>query len=82
MKEIDLALSVYELAEAFPELIGILKELGFAGVANPLVRNTLGKIMTIPQGCQKQGKNLDEVVRKLEENGFAVKSSQAILSTI
>lgn len=70
MKELDLSKSVYELTEAYPELIGILKEMGFAGVANPIVRNTLARKMTIPGGCQKQGKNLDEVIKKFEESGF------------
>lgn len=32
MKEIDLKKSVYELTEAFPDLTGTLKELGFLGV--------------------------------------------------
>jgi hypothetical protein len=73
MKEIDLKKSVYELTEAFPDLTGILKELGFLGVANPVVRNTLGRVTTIPQGCEKQGKDLAEVIKKLEENGFKVK---------
>lgn len=74
MKEIDLKKSVYELTEAFPDLTGTLKELGFLGVANPVVRNTLGRVTTIPQGCEKQGKDLAEVIKKLEENGFKVKS--------
>ncbi len=74
MKEIDLKKSVYELTVAFPDLTGILKELGFLGVANPVVRNTLGRVTTIPQGCEKQGKYLAEVIKKLEENGFKVKS--------
>lgn len=74
MKELDLTKSVYELTEAYPELIGIMKELGFAGVVNPLVRNTLGRKMTIPQGCQKMGKDMAEVVGKLTEKGFAVKA--------
>lgn len=74
MKEIDLKKSVYELTQAYPELIDILKALGFLGVANQVVRNTLGRVTTIPQGCQKQGKDLSEVVRKLEEHGFKVKT--------
>ena len=74
MKEIDLKKSVYELTEVFPDLTGTLKELGFLGVANPVVRNTLGRVTTIPQGCEKQGKDLAEVIKKLEENGFKVKS--------
>lgn len=74
MKEIDLKKSVYELTEIYPELIGILKEMGFLGVANPIVRNTLGRITTIPEGCKKQGKDLNEVIKKLEEVGFRIVS--------
>lgn len=35
MKRLDLSKSVYELTEEYPELIDILKELGFPGVKNP-----------------------------------------------
>ena len=73
MKELDLSKSVYELTEAYPELISILKEMGFLGVGNPIARNTLGRVTTIPQGCQKQGKELAEVIKKLEEMGFQAK---------
>ena len=75
MKEIDLNKNVYELTEAYPELIDILKELGFIGLANPVMRNTLGRMTTIPQGCEKQGKDLNEVIAKLEEAGFSLKKA-------
>ena len=74
MKEIDLSQSVYRLTEAYPELIDILKEMGFLGVANPIVRRTIGRKTTIPQGAEKQGKDLNEVIKTLEEKGFKVKS--------
>ena len=74
MKEIDLEKSVYELTEAYPELIDILKELGFFGVANAIARNTLGRVTTIPQGCQKQGQELAKVIKKLEDAGFGIKT--------
>jgi len=72
MKKINLGKSVYNLTEQYPELIGILKEIGFIGVANPVVRNTIGRKMTIPEGCKKQGKQLEDVVQKLKEHGFEV----------
>lgn len=75
MKKILLNKSVYELTEEYPELISILKEMGFLGVANPLVRNTLGRKMTIPQGCKKQGKQLEEVILKLSEKGFEIEGN-------
>ena len=68
MKELDLKKSVYELTE-------ILGELGFLGVIKPVVRQTLGRLTTIPQGCEKQGKDLNEVIKLLEAKGFTVKSS-------
>ncbi len=74
MKEIDLKKTVYELTEEYHELIDILKELGFLGVGNPIARRTLGRVTTIPQGCEKQGKNLEDVVNKLREKGFDVKT--------
>lgn len=73
MKEIDLKKTLYELTQTYPELIEVLKELGFLGIVNPVVRRTLGRVTTIPQGCKKQGKDLDEVIKKLTEEGFKVK---------
>jgi len=70
MKKIFLDRSVYELTEQYPELINILKGMGFLGVANPVVRNTIGRKMTIPEGCKKQGKVLEEVISLLKEHGF------------
>ncbi len=71
-KKIDLKKSVYDLTEEYPELISILKEMGFLGVINPVVRKTLGKKTTLPRGCEMQGKDLSEVIQILEEHGFSV----------
>jgi len=73
MKEIDLNKSVYELTERYPELIDILKELGFLGVKNPITRKTLGRVTSIPQGCKNMGKDLNEVIKILKEKGFEIK---------
>ncbi len=74
LKHIDLKKNVYELTETYPELIEVLKKLGFLGVVNPLTRKTLGRRTTIPQGCKRMGKDLNEVLNKLKELGFQVKS--------
>lgn len=72
MKEIDLRKTVYELTEQYPELIDILKEIGFLGVRNPITRKTLGKMTTIPQGCKRMGKAQGEVKAVLKRHGFEV----------
>ncbi len=71
-KTIDLKKSVYQLTEEHPELVEILKDLGFLGLAHPLTRKTLGKVTTIPQGCRMQGKDLALIVDHLEAKGFHV----------
>ena len=73
-KEINLKKSVYDLTEQYPELIGILKEMGFLGLTNPIMRATMGKVTTIPQGCKKMGMDLDEVKGVLKEKGFEIKA--------
>jgi hypothetical protein len=73
MKEIDLTASLHELTETYPELIPILKEMGFVGVANPVTRNTLGRMTTLPEGCKEQGKDLAEVLAALREHGIEAK---------
>lgn len=72
MKEIDLNSTLYDLTEAHPELIDILKDLGFAGVANPELRSSHGKEMTVVKGCAMHGADLDEVRKTLEGHGFKV----------
>lgn len=73
MKAIDINKNIYELTETYPEIIEILKDMGFKDVANPLMRKTAGKVMTIPKGCKMKGIELSAVIEKLSENGFEVK---------
>jgi hypothetical protein len=73
MAEIDLDRSVFDLTEAFPGLVAVLKEMGFAGVGNPIARNTVGRTTTLRKGCQRQGKDISEVIKTLIDHGFAVR---------
>jgi uncharacterized protein len=71
VKPIDLTESVYALTERYPELIDLLVGQGFLGVRNPVIRGTLGRKMTIPEGCRRQGKELGGLLWVLAEHGFS-----------
>ncbi len=73
MKQVDLNKTLYDLTEEYPELIPVLKELGFAGVAFPEMRETHGKIMTIVTGCEQLGIDQAEVIDRLSKLGFEAK---------
>ena len=69
-KEIDLNKSVYELSREHPELIDIMKEIGFKDIANPGMLNTAGRFMNIPKGAMMKGIDMDEVKKAFEAKGF------------
>lgn len=72
-KTADLNKTLYELTAQYPELIEILFDLGFAGVKNPVMRESHGRQMTVKTGCGHLGLDLGEVASVLRSKGFTVK---------
>lgn len=70
MKTIQQHTSVYELCTTHPELISILMELGFKDLGNPLMLNSMGKIMTLPKASRAKGVAWDVIVSTLTAHGF------------
>lgn len=51
-KVIDLEATVFTLVQQYPELKEILLNLGFSEIVNPIMFNTMGKIMTLKKGSK------------------------------
>ncbi len=71
-KELDLSKSVYKLTKKYPELIDILKDLGFTEITNTAMRHSVGKFMTIPKGATMKGIDMMAVVARLMQEGFSL----------
>ncbi|MCH3981711.1 MAG: DUF438 domain-containing protein [Prevotella sp.] len=71
-KKIDLTQNVYQLTQAYPELIDIMASLGFSEITKKAIRLSVGKLMTISQGAAMRGISMETVVKALEDNGFTV----------
>ena len=69
-KRIDLSLSVHALCTEYPELLDIMKDLGFADITKPGMLLTVGRIMTIPKGAAIRKIDLNTVVERLKQAGF------------
>ena len=65
-KTIDLSKTVYELVQEFPELVEVMKEIGFSAIANPAMLKTAGRVMTIlrEQPC---GGWISKTLKRTEE---------------
>lgn len=69
-KTIDLSKSVYDLSREYPEVIEIMKQLGFESIGNPVMLKTAGRVMTIPKGAQTKGIPLETIKKTFAEHGF------------
>ncbi len=70
LKKLDLNKSVYELVQEYPELVDILKELGFTEITKPAMLHSVGRMTTIPKGAKMKKISMMKVVPALMSNGF------------
>ena len=71
-KHIDFKKTIYELCKDYPEVVEIMKQLGFESIANPAMISSVGRIMTIPKGAVMKGIDLSKIKDCFLENGFTV----------
>lgn len=69
---IDLSIPVAEVIEKQPEVLDVLVELGFTPLANPVMRNTVGRVVSIKKGAGMYGIDLNKIKQTLELNGYEV----------
>ena len=71
--EIDLSKTVYELSREYPEIVDIMKELGFESITNEGMLNTAGRFMTIPKGAAMKGISMEKISQAFESKGYSIK---------
>ena len=69
---IDLSIPVAEVIDKQPEVLDVLVELGFKPLANPVMRNTVGRMVSIKKGAAMNGIDLNKIKQTLELNGYEV----------
>lgn len=70
--QVDLNRPVKQVLDSYPELLDILVDLGFKPLANPAMRQSVGKVVTLKQGCKLINLPLEQLVNELQWNGYTV----------
>ncbi|NLX70952.1 MAG: DUF1858 domain-containing protein [Clostridiales bacterium] len=70
---IDLSKSVYEICKEHPEVIAIMKDLGFENITNPGMLNTAGRFMTIPKGAAMKQISMEKIKEAFAAKGYELK---------
>ncbi|MGI6733465.1 MAG: DUF1858 domain-containing protein [Anaerovoracaceae bacterium] len=71
-KIIDFSKSVNDICKEYPEVIDIMRELGFESLS-PAMLATAGRFMTIPKGAQMKKLDLEMIKEEFRRRGFEVK---------
>ena len=69
---IDVSIPVAQVIDQHPEVLDLLVELGFKPLANPIMRNTVGRKVSLKQESKLEGTPMEKIVRTLEANGYEV----------
>lgn len=73
MKEISLKETVYQIINHYPELKGILVEIGFTPLQNPSMVNTVGRMMPLGKGARRAGVSVETIAQAIEPYGYVIK---------
>ncbi len=64
--------TVFEICRKNPEVIDILRNMGFVSITNPSMMNTAGRIMTIPKGAAMRGMELSVIKNMFTKQGYGI----------
>lgn len=71
-KLINLSKTVYEICKENPQVIEIMREIGFEEIAAPGMLQTAGRFMTIPKGAQLKKISLDKLKEIFQNYGYQI----------
>ena len=75
IQTININTSIHDLVKSYPEIKDIMKNLGFDNIVNPVMLNTVGRIMTIKKGSEMKNIGLDKIKEAFLENNFILEDN-------
>ena len=79
-KKIDFSKTVFELTNEYPEIKDIMVELGFTEIVKEELRNSMGKIMTIPKGAMVKGIPMPDIIAAFMVHGFELTGEMPVMA--
>ena len=71
-KIININTDVGTLCDNDKNIINILKDLGFTKITNPILRKSIGKVVTLEKASKIQNIPLDRIIKKFEDEGYTI----------
>ena len=58
---------VADVLARYPQSLAVFLQNGFSPLANPVLRRTMARVITIEQACRREGVNLDDFLQELSK---------------
>lgn len=72
-KIIYLTQSVYAIVSEYPDVVEIMRDLGFESITKPGMLQTAGRVMTLSKGSQLKNIPLDRIKEVFNEKGYELR---------
>jgi len=71
-KTVDFNKTILQLSKEDPEIIEIMKDLGFEDISKPGMINTAGRIMTISKGARMKNLDIEFIKEVFIDKGYEI----------
>lgn len=72
IKILDLNKTIFDISQDDPEVLEIMKELGFEDISKPGMINTAGRIMTISKGARMKKIDIEHIKKIFKIKGYEI----------
>ena len=73
LTEITKDTKVFDIVDQYPETLQIFLDFGFSQMANPVMRNTMGRVATLDMATKMHNVDLDKFLNALNDKIAAKK---------
>lgn len=78
--EITPTVKISEVLERYPQSLDVFVRHGFTPLRNPVLRKTMGRVITIEQACRREGVDMSELLRELHTMAETSVGSRPLVS--
>jgi hypothetical protein len=71
-KILDLNKTIFDISQDNPDILEIMKEIGFEDISKPGMINTAGRIMTIYKGARMKKIDIEHIKKIFKNKGYEI----------
>lgn len=72
MNKINVNIPIAQILDQQPELLDFFIEKGFTPLENKVMREKIGRKVSLSRGSKMIGVSLDEIIKELKWNGYEI----------